>query len=88
MSDPLDPTALAVGTPVIGSNGTALGTVREAHPHYLLVHHEGEHGDLDVPVHAILRIEDGKVYVSINRDSATPVDDDESAHRTIKDNQG
>jgi hypothetical protein len=81
MSDPHGTRDIPVGTPVIGFNGDLLGTVREAHPHYLLVHQEGLHGDLEVPVHAIRGFEDGKLRVSVNRGAVTEVDDEESAHR-------
>ena len=58
-----------------------LGHVREVHPHYLLVGREGEHADVEVPVHAILSFADGQLQVSVNRDSVTEVDDVETAHR-------
>ena len=61
--------------------GTLLGHVREVHPHYLLVGQDGEHADLEVPVHAIRGFADGELQVSVNRDSVTEVDDVETAHR-------
>ena len=70
-----------MGTPVVGFNGALLGKVREVHPHYLLVGREGEHTDLEVPVHAILGFSDGQLQVSVNQDSVTEVDDVETAHR-------
>jgi hypothetical protein len=82
MSDPHGTSNIAVGTPVIAYNGDLLGTVREVHPHYLLVHEEGQHGDLEVPVHAIQGFEDGKLRVSVNRGAVSEVDDEETAHRT------
>ena len=72
---------IPVGTPVIGFSGALLGHVREVHPHYLLVAREGEHADLEVPVHAILGFAEGQLQVSVNRDSVTEVDDVETAHR-------
>jgi hypothetical protein len=81
MSDPHGTHNIPVGTPVIAYNGNLLGTVREVHPHYLLVHQEGQHGDLEVPVHAIRGFEDGKLRVSVNRESVSEVDDEETAHR-------
>jgi hypothetical protein len=82
MSDPHGTSSIPVGTPVVAFNGDLLGTVREVHPHYLLVHQEGQHGDLEVPVHAIRGFEDGKLQVSVNRGSVTEVDDEETAHRS------
>ncbi|HEX2282677.1 MAG TPA: hypothetical protein VHG52_13045 [Thermomicrobiales bacterium] len=79
--DPHGTRNIPVGTPVIGFNGALLGRVREIHPHYLLVGQEGEHADLEVPVHAILSFEEGQLQVSVNRDSVTEVDNVETAHR-------
>ena len=69
------------GTPVRAFHGTLLGHVREVHPHYILVGQDGEHADLEVPVHAILRFAEGQLQVSVNRNSVTEVDDVETAHR-------
>jgi hypothetical protein len=79
--DPHGTRAIPVGTPVVGFNGALLGHVREVHPHYLLVGQDGEHDDLEVPVHAILSFADGQLQVSVNRESVTEVDDVETAHR-------
>jgi hypothetical protein len=79
--DPHGVRDIPVGTPVVGFNGAPLGNVREVHPHYLLVGREGEHTDLEVPVHAILGFSDGQLKVSVNQDSVTEVDDVETAHR-------
>jgi hypothetical protein len=79
--DPHGTRDIPVGTPVVGFNRTLLGHVREVHPHYLLVAREGEHADLEVPVHAILGFAEGQLQVSVNRESATEVDDVETAHR-------
>ena len=79
--DPHGTHNIPIGTPVHGFDGTLLGYVREVHPHYLLVGQEGQHADLDVPVHAILGFTDGQLQVSVNRESVTEVDDMETAHR-------
>jgi hypothetical protein len=79
--DPHGTRNIPLGTPVVGFNGSPLGHVREVHPHYLLVGREGEHADLEVPVHAILEFAEGQLQVSVNRDSVTEVDDVETAHR-------
>jgi hypothetical protein len=79
--DPHGVRDIPVGTPVIGFDGTLLGHVREVYPHYILVHQEGQHTDLEVPVHAIRGFEEGKLRVSVKRDSVTEVDDEETAHR-------
>lgn len=79
--DPHNTRSIPVGTPVVALNGELLGTVREIHAHYLLVDQEGQHDDLDVPVHAIRGVVDGKLQVSINRLAATEVDHEETVHR-------
>lgn len=79
--DPHGTSDIPVGAPVRAFNGTLLGYVREVHPHYLLVGQDGEHADLEVPVHAIRGFADGELQVSVNRDSVTEVDDVETAHR-------
>lgn len=79
--DPHGTRGIPIGTPVQAFDGTLLGHVREIHPHYLLVGQEGEHADLEVPVHAIRGFTEGQLQVSVNRDSVTEVDDVETAHR-------
>ncbi|HKG24214.1 MAG TPA: hypothetical protein VKB09_01130 [Thermomicrobiales bacterium] len=79
--DPHGVRDIPIGTPVIALNGSLLGLVCEVYPHYLLVGEEGQHGDLEVPVHAIQGLVDGKLQVSVNREAITPVDDEETAHR-------
>jgi hypothetical protein len=81
MSDPHGTHNIPLGTQVIAFNGDVLGIVREIHPHYILVHQEGQHRDMDIPVHAIRGLEDGKLRVSVNRWAVTEVDDEETAHR-------
>jgi hypothetical protein len=72
---------IPLGMEVIGFDGTPLGYVREAHEHYLLVGTDSTHEDLEVPVQSVLGIEDGKLRVHVTSGSASPVDDEESAHR-------
>jgi hypothetical protein len=81
--DPHGSRDITIGTPVRAFNGSLLGTVREVHPHYLLVGQEGEqsHKDLEVPVHAIRGFTEGYFQVSVNRGAVTEVDDVETAHR-------
>ena len=79
--DPHGTRDIPIGTPVRAFDGTLLGQVREVHPHYLLVGQEGQHADLEVPVHAILGFAEEQLQVSVNRESVTEVDDVETAHR-------
>jgi hypothetical protein len=79
--DPYGTRNIPIGTPVQAYDGTLLGYVREAHPHYLLVGEDGQHSDLEVPVHAILGFAGGQLQVSANRGAVTEVNDVETAHR-------
>ena len=79
--DPHGVRGIPIGTPVRAFNGDPLGFVREVHPHYLLVGQDGEHEDLEVPVHAILGVSEGQLQVSVNRESVTLVDNVETTHR-------
>lgn len=79
--DPHGTAKIPVGTPVTGYGGVNLGRVREVYPHYILVGEDGQHEDLDVPVHAIVGFEHGTLQVSVNRESTSRVDDVETAHR-------
>ena len=79
--DPQGTHNIPIGTPVDGFDDSLLGYVREVYPHYLLVGQEGQHEDLEVPVHSILGFEAGRLRVSVKRESVTEVDDVETAHR-------
>jgi hypothetical protein len=79
--DPHGTKNIAVGTPVRAYDGSLLGYVRDVHPHFLLVGQEGQHTDLEVPVHAIRGYVDGQLQVSVNREAVTEVDDSETSHR-------
>lgn len=81
VDDPHGVARIPVGMPVLAFDGSPLGEVREVHPHYLLVGQEGQHTDLEVPVHAIRGVVDGQLQVSVNRGAVTEVDDVETAHR-------
>lgn len=82
--DPHGARDIPAGTPVIALNGEMLGRVRESYPHYLLVDQEDIHEDLNIPVHAITSFEDGKLRVSVNREAASVVDHEETAHELIE----
>jgi hypothetical protein len=74
-------TKISVGTPVVALDGTPLGKVREVYPHYLLVSEDGGHEDLQIPIHAITGLDNGKLRVSVNRRALSQVDDVETTHR-------
>jgi len=78
--DPHNMRRIQAGTPVVALNGEVLGTVREAHPHYLLVDQPEAHNDLDVPAHAVREVIGGRVQLSINRTALTEVDHEETVH--------
>ena len=83
-SDPHGTADIPVGITVIGFNGEVLGQVHEVQPHYLLVGQAGQHEDLEVPVHAILGVEDGRLRVHVTRESSTQVDPVETARTQIE----
>jgi len=73
---------LRVGMPVLAKDGEVLGHIRTIYPHYILVGQPGEeHADLEVPAHAIARLEDQRVWLTVNRQALTPVDDEEALAR-------
>lgn len=70
------------GTVVIAENGERLGTVRVAYPHYVLVSEDGApERDLEVPARAVARLENGKLYLTVNREALSDVDDEEADAR-------
>ena len=88
MSDSTDQATIQIGASVIALDGTTLGTVREVHPHYVLVGEQDDpHYDFDVPAHAIASVDGTTVHLKVNRSALTEVDDTESANRRLG-NQG
>jgi hypothetical protein len=80
-SDPHDTSSIPVGTPVVAIDGETLGRVRETHDHYILIDQDAEHYDLDLPVHAIDGLRDGKLHITLSRSALTRVDHEETVHR-------
>jgi hypothetical protein len=78
--DPHNMRRIPIGAPVVALNGEVLGTVRETHPHYLLVDQVDVHNDLDIPAHAIRGVVNGRVELTINRTALTEVDHEETVH--------
>ncbi len=78
---------IRVGASVIANNGEVLGKVREVYPHFILVARDGDHNDLEIPVHSILSANPREVHTHVNRESATSVDDVETAHRLNEESQ-
>jgi len=73
-----------VGTVVIAENGEELGTIDTVHTHFFLVHDEiAEHRDLQVPTHAIASYDGERLYLSVNREALSVVDDEETAERHL-----
>lgn len=73
------------GTPVITADGHAIGTLRAAYPHFVLVAEaDGEH-DLEVPGHAIDRLDDGTLHLSVNREALSELRDAAAFSRTHPD---
>jgi len=79
--DPHNIRGIPIGVPVVALNGEVLGTVRETHPHYLLVDQPDAHDDLDIPAHAVRGLVGGRLELTVNRSALTPVDHEETVHR-------
>lgn len=78
-----------VGTVVFALNGERLGTVRTVYDHFFLVKQDAsEHADLEVPPHAVVRFEGGRIDLSVNRTALTVVDDAESSLRRSQHENG
>lgn len=72
------------GAVVVALDGQRLGTVREVYDHFLLVAQDNtDHADLEVPPHAIARFDGERLYLSVNREALSAVDDEESAARRL-----
>lgn len=70
-----------VGTRVMALDGEALGTVREARRNYLLISIPGSEDDLELPVAAIGRLEQGILYLTVNRGALTVSHDGKTYER-------
>jgi hypothetical protein len=72
------------GTVVVALDGQRLGTVREVYDHFLLVAQDGtDHADLEIPPHAVARFDGDRLYLTVNREALSVVDDEESATRRL-----
>jgi hypothetical protein len=87
-SDPVpepDVSGVPDGATVVALDGSVLGTVREVHRHYLLVAEpDAPHFDFEVPVRAIGRFDGDRLFLKVNREALTEVDDSESARRRLR----
>ena len=73
------------GTPVIALNGERLGTVRTVYDHFFLVEQDGNpHADLEVPPHSVARFDGERIYLTVNREALSVVDDEEAASRRLR----
>lgn len=70
-----------VGTRVMALDGESLGTIREARRNYLLVSIPGSEDDLEVPSAAIGRLEQGTLYLTVNRGALTVSHDGKTYER-------
>ena len=60
-----------VGTRVLALDGEVLGTVRTAYRNYLLIAITDSEDDLEVPSAALGRVEQGTLYLTVNRSALT-----------------
>ena len=73
-----------VGAVVVAANGETLGKVHVAHPHYFVIHRDGSPPtDYEIPTHAVVAIEGGRVQLSVNLEALTqvPAEEQSAAHR-------
>ncbi|RIK41371.1 MAG: hypothetical protein DCC58_12600 [Chloroflexi bacterium] len=76
------------GTPVIAADGELLGTIDVVHPHFFLVRDDAQrHLDLQVPVHAIGSYDGERLYLTVNREALSSVDDEESVARRLHESE-
>lgn len=74
-----------VGTVVFALDGQRLGTIRTVYDHFFLVGQDGDpHADLEVPPHAVARFDGERLYLTVNREALSVVDDEESASRRLR----
>ena len=72
------------GTVVFAADGLRLGVVRTVYDHFFLVSQDGAgHADLEVPPHAVARFDGERLYLTVNREALSVVDDEESASRRL-----
>ena len=76
--------AVPVGAVVVAANGETLGTVHTAHPHYFVIQRDGSPPtDYEVPMHAVVAAEGGRVELGVNLEALTqiPAEEQSAAHR-------
>ena len=69
------------GTRVMLLDGEALGTIRHAYPNYLMVALANSDDDVEVPIGAVGRYEQGVIYLTVNRGALTVSRDSKSYER-------
>jgi hypothetical protein len=73
------------GTIVVAEDGEELGTIESIHPHFFLVRHDSaQHKDLQVPAHAIASYDGTRLYLMVNREALSVVDDEASVARRLE----
>jgi len=88
MADGSTEGGVAVGATVVALNGDTLGTIHTVQPHFLMVAATGGQPgaspiDYEVPMHAVVGVEGGRVQLSVNREALNEVMGEEqtAAHR-------
>ena len=81
------PVDVAAGATVVAFNGETLGTVHTAYPHFFVFERgpQGESAptDYEVPMHAVVGVEGGRVQLRVNLEALTevPAERQSAAHR-------
>jgi hypothetical protein len=72
------------GTVVIAADGQRLGTVRTVYDHFFLVSRDGtQHTDLEVWPRVVARFDGNRLYLTVNREALSVVDDEETTSRRL-----
>ena len=79
------PVEVPVGAAVVAANGEMLGKVHTVFPHFFLFEQTGGANptDYEVPMHAVVGTEGGRVQLTVNLEALTevPAEQQSAAHR-------
>jgi hypothetical protein len=74
-----------IGAAVVAASGEMLGKIHTAHPHFFVFEQAtgSPPADYEVPMHAVSRVEGGRVLLTVNLEALSRVPDEQqsAAHR-------
>lgn len=77
---------MPIGAAVIGANGDTLGKVHTAYPHFFVLERGdgAEAADFEVPMHAVVSIDGGRVLLTVNLEALNRIPSEhQSAHHRL-----